>query len=240
MSEGRRQEREVAQRALCLGVLVQRWQWEQQAQLMDVSQSLAPAYASQALLAWANDEGLSAAFSPQEAALLRAPFATWSLSDLASVLDLAERLAVLLWSLHVLDDLLAYDTPSPLHLLLPPLELLTPSIDFVWCARLRPQADLEALRDEAALWQWRAQAEDLERMGLRTAEGQPMRAVIRQELAQAQARGHLRGLLDGDFHAFGRPYAHLSEPQHALIRAISIQRAHASAWLCDAEMGWEG
>jgi hypothetical protein len=194
----------------------------------------------QALAAWLQAENLSEALCPMERALFCVPLGTWPLSALASVVDEAERLAVLLWALHILDELPPYDTPSRLGLLLAPLEILTPSIDFVWCARLRPQADLEATREEAALWQWRAQAEDLERMGLRTAEGQPMRAVIRQALAHAQAQGRLQELCEGDVTAFGRPYARLSPPQHALIRTISTQRAHAIAWVCDASLLWEG
>ncbi|MCS6836918.1 MAG: DUF4272 domain-containing protein [Anaerolineae bacterium] len=238
MSKGLRHEREVAQRALCSGALLRRWQWEYAAHWVNETTLAAHQCDHQALVHWLQIEGLGEALSYDERNLLRAPLGSWSLNDLARVLDSAERLAVLLWALSHLETLPPYDTPSNLSLLLMPLEILTPSIDFVWCARLRPQAELEALREEATLWQWRAQAEDLERMGLRTAEGQPMRAVIRQALAHAQAQGRLQRLYEGDVTAFGRPYARLSAPQHALARAISTQRAHAVAWVCDAEASW--
>lgn len=126
MNKSRRHEREVAQRALCSGALLMRWQWEHAAHWADVNELDSHQGDHQALVHWLQAENLGEMLSTSERTLFLAPLGSWSLSDLALVLDEAERLAVLLWSLGCLEVLPPYDTPSSLGLLLEPLELLTP------------------------------------------------------------------------------------------------------------------
>ena len=235
----RRPDRSVAYRALCLGALLKRHQLEQKAQLFDPTRYEQYRHLNDKLIHWVNREALNAHLTTREQDLLICPFGYWSLTDMAEVVNSAERLGIVLWALSVLDSIPAYDTPFTLATVLRPLEIFTPVIDFVWCARQRPLGVLLDLRERAELWQWRAQAEDLQRMGLRAPDGQPLSQIIHHEAEQAQAQGKLPALIEGDFPVFGKPYGKLSSEQHSLTYSLSHARASTLNWLCEVELTWE-
>jgi hypothetical protein len=138
-----------------------------------------------------------------------------------------EALGTLLWALQ-LAELPPYDTPFTADAL--GADLAT--------AALRPADDVEAERETARLWHWRARTAELDPRDL----PQPY-ASVDQLVASAAMRGYERGVLPqplrGDFRAFGKIYRHLSPEEHAEAHALAAERNHALNWLCGEGSTWE-
>jgi hypothetical protein len=138
-----------------------------------------------------------------------------------------EALGTLLWALQ-LAELPPYDTPFTADAL--GADLAT--------ANLRPADDIEAERETARLWHWRARTAGLDPRDL------PQQyASVDQVVASAAMRGYERGVLPqplrGDFRAFGKIYRHLSPEEHAEAHALAAERHHALNWLCGEGSTWE-
>jgi hypothetical protein len=108
-------------------------------------------------------------------------------------------------------------------------------------AQLRPIDEIEAARETARLWHWRARTSELQSR----AEGLlPARWQSFDQLVAATAmRGHERGLLPrplrGDFPAFGTVYRQLNADQHAEALSIAWERHRALNWLCGLGADWD-
>jgi hypothetical protein len=141
-----------------------------------------------------------------------------------------EGLGVLLWSLS-LAELAPYDRPFDYESL-----LRTAAGD----AQLRPAEEIDAARETARLWHWRARTDEIER---RPEAVLPPRWQSFDQLVAATAmRGHERGLLPrplrGDFPAFGTVYRQLTDEQHAEALSIAWERHRALNWLCGLGGNW--
>jgi hypothetical protein len=240
--------RTVAYRALCLGALLQRSEYE--ATLHDMGRVLpfervrdhlhdSQQQQINRLQTWLNNEGITDYLSGAEQHLLQKAPGRWTERTLTSVGWRIESAGVMLWALNRLDDLPPCDTRFELDEVLEPLDIFNSTIDFIWCATLRPEADLFALRDRAELWNWRSRATELARMGVRPPEGVTFREIIRFTAERACNNGQLPYLIDGDFPAFGKPYADLNDDEYALISALAYERYSAFNWLCELSSEWE-
>ena len=151
-------------------------------------------------------------------------------SDDPAVVDAVwggEALGTLLWALQ-LAELPPYDTPFT------PDEL---TADLA-AAELRPEEDVDAERETARLWHWRARTAELDPRDL-TQEY----ASVDQVVAAAAMRGYERGVLPqplrGDFRAFGKIYRHLTPDELAEAHSLAAERHQALAWLCGEGATWE-
>ena len=143
---------------------------------------------------------------------------------------LGEGLGTLLWGLQ-LTDLPPYDEP------------FDPGAVVALDARegdLRDAEEIEAERESARLWHWRARTNDLQEAGLLEL---PARYSSLDQLVAATAmRGYEQGILPspmrGDFRAFGKVYRHLAPQQQAEALSIALERHHALNWLCGHGTGW--
>lgn len=242
-----RDARLVAYRALCLGALLERHDAE--LRLKTLAHYAADPHEREAMLArrnarnqrllvWLAEEGLTAFLTTKEAKLLASPLGTWSTRALSCVSWRAETLGVLLWTLRAVDALPPMDTPFDVNDILKPLDIYTPTIDFIWCARLRPLEELQALRERIELWLWRAHATELELLGVRQSDGKPLREVIYGMAHESLRKGAVTHLIDGDFPAFGKAYAALSDDQRDMVKTLVNERATAMSWVCDANSPW--
>jgi hypothetical protein len=249
MEQGQTQPaRAVAYRALCLGALLQRASDEVIIQNLDgifpfdqVLDQVTETHQHHQLKLqdWLENEGIAPYLSSAERHLLRKAPGAWSERTLINVNWRIESLGVMLWALRRLDTIPSCDTRFELDDVLQPLDMFSPTIDFIWCATLRPEADLFALRDRAELWNWRSRATELARMGVRPPEGVTFREIIRFTAERAYRDGKLDYLIDGDFPAFGKPYAHLTDDEYTLISALAYERYSACNWLCELSSDWE-
>lgn len=240
--------RAVAYRAFCLGALLKRLELEITLQSLDeytlpedirVDVLLKHYSLSQQLQRWLLAEGIAAHLTRSEALLLNRPLATWSDRLILNTSWRVEALGVMLWALQILDEIPDYDTQFEPPDVLRPLEILTPTIDLIWRAELRPSDELAAVRDCADLWNWRSRALELERMGMRPPEGTTFAEVIYMTAQKARDKG-IPPLIDGDFPAFGRPYALQTEDEYTVTSAIAYERSSALNWLCELSSEWHG
>lgn len=242
-----RDARLVARRALCLGALLERHDAELRIKTLSQYTTERSEHEAmlarrdtrnQRLLAWLAEETLTPYLTTTEAKLMASPLGTWSTRALSCVSWRAETLGVLLWTLRAIDTLPPMDTPFDVNEILRPLELYTPTIDFIWCARLRPLEELQTLRERMELWLWRTHATELELLGVRQSDGKPLREVIYSMARASLLKGAVPRLIEGDFPAFGKAYAALTSDQRDMVRTIVDERASATYWVCDANSAW--
>lgn len=240
--------RAVAYRALSLGALLKRCEFERAVQNLDeiilfddVRHKFIRKHRilSERLQQWLIDEGIAPHLSQNERYLLDLPLGKWSERVLTTVGWRCEALGMMLWALQRLDHRPDYDTPFALLDVLEPLDIFNPTIDFIWLATLRDDHALDRCRDQAELWNWRSRATELERMGVRPPEGVSFREIIRETAQRAYHDGHIRHPINGDFPAFNKPYVHLDDDEYNLLSAIAYERYFALNWVCELSSEWE-
>jgi hypothetical protein len=249
MSQLRIQDsRAVAYRALSLGALLRRGEWEITVQNVDdllifddVRDHVIRKHnrLNDDLLQWLSEEKIDKHLSSSEAYLLNKSTGTWGERTLISVGWRIEALGIMLWALNRIHNVPLYDTQFTTEDVIDPLDLLQPTIDFIWTATLRPVDELQAARDCAEIWNWRSRVTELERMGVRPAEGLNFSDIIRLTAERACENGCLPYLIDGDFPAFGKAYVDLTEDEFALMSAITYERYFALNWICELSSEWE-
>ena len=142
----------------------------------------------------------------------------------------AEALGTLLWALQ-LQPLPPYDKPFAAG------EVASATLNE---AELRPGEELEAERDAARLWHWRARTSEL--AGTASLELPPEYGNVEQVVAATAMRGYEQGSLPspvrGDFPAFGKVYRQLSPAERAEAHSIALERHRALNWLCGLGETW--
>jgi hypothetical protein len=143
----------------------------------------------------------------------------------------AEALGTLLWALQ-LQPLPAYDKP---------FRATDMAAADLKEADLRPGEELEAERDAARLWHWRARTSEL--AAAAPLELPPEYATVDQVVAATAMRGYEQGALPspvrGDFPAFGKVYRQLTPAEHAEAHSIALERHRALNWLCGLGETWD-
>jgi hypothetical protein len=233
--------RDITLRMLCVGALVYRRELE-----LSFHQSAANPSAQEdlhlmhtRLRRWIDYERLHHCLTEAERTLIYKPMGEWTPRALHKVSWRLETLGVLLWALRLVEWIPTFDTRFTFAELADALDVLQPTIDLVWCAELRSPDQLTRMRDTAELWDWRCHAAELMTLGVKPSQGVNYRDVIRVTAEQAHADGTLPALLEGDFAAFGRPFASISPEQYHLIRAISAERYSVMCWLMEPTAEWQ-
>ena len=239
----------AAGRACVLGLFAFRGRFE--TQLADQGGDMAEAL--QMILGatqWAEASGALQFATPTEEQLLRAAPSAWLDEALRAVARWHEEsLGALLWALS-LADARAYDTEFEAEALFRTLPFLSDSpfvtepdmepdrelsamLDGV---KLRDRAAIEAERERAQLWLWRARTTELVQQGQRPRA--ELEAVVRDTTKQAAQRGVIPAK-DGDFAAFGKPFAELSAQEYVVASSIATARLRALNWLCRHSDDWD-
>jgi hypothetical protein len=150
--------------------------------------------------------------------------------DVVDGLWRAEALGTLLWTLQ-LQALPPYDKPFRTQ------EMAGASLDG---PDLRPADELEAEREAARLWHWRARTSELEAATIDLPQGY---ATVDQVVAATAMRGYEQGALPspvrGDFPAFGKVYRQLSPVERAEAHSIALERHRALNWVCGLGERWD-
>lgn len=144
-----------------------------------------------------------------------------------------ESVAVLMWSLGVIEKLPPYDTQTERETM-----KLIPDADldyFVSSAQLRPDDELEKRRAEAELWHWRArnrQLIDEKRTLPENSSFASFDQIVQDVAEKAFEQGDIFQVLEKDFVAMGKPYRDLEVDQWHEIFSIAIERHRAFNWVC--------
>lgn len=238
----------VAYRALCLGALLQRAEFELSVQnnedwslVEGMGEHILNKYQrlNDDLLKWLKDEEIERHLSEAERKLLQKSLGSWSERALISVGWRTEALGVMLWALNRHEYFPDYDEQFELIDILAPLDIFNSTIDFIWMASLQDDKVLQMRRDQAELWNWRSRARELERMGVRPPEGVTFREIIRLTAERAHENKHISEPIDGDFPTLNKAYTDLTDDEYALISAIAYERYSALNWVCEITSEWE-
>jgi hypothetical protein len=152
-----------------------------------------------------------------------------------------EAAVPLLWALGLLDAMPPYDwnppTP-PIRQHVPPRQSIP---GFIGSAKLRAQAEIEAARNVAELWHWRARTTQLQREqpGHMVAGDWFRREVLANVARSSAERGDFPAAIDGDFPAFGKAYTALDEEQYGFCARLAQARHRALNWLCGYAERWD-
>jgi hypothetical protein len=240
--------RVVLFRALCLGALLKRHELEMRVKTLTqylISEEdrrilITKRHSmNENLMRWLDTEKITPHLTPMESKLLEQPLGTWSTRALMHTSWRSETLGMLLWSLRLVDMIPTHDIPFESDEVLAPLDIPNPTIDLVWCAELRPTQQLFRMRDTAELWDWRSQASVLKRLGIRPADGVNYKDVIRVTAEQAHADGILPTPIEGDFPAFHKSFASLTDDEFDLIKTISQERYNVMSWITECSAEWQ-
>jgi hypothetical protein len=239
---------EIAYRALCLGALIMRGEFEQVVQ--DTAQVLSDVEVQEVLIkgheeltaklnAWLTAQGLTSHLSEREKALFAKPLGAWTRQEIIDVSWRGESLGVLLWSLSLRPRLLGYDTQFSQDDIIKPLGLMMPVDNFLKRAKLRPVKEIARARDVAELWHWRSRTTYLQQTGDKPPEGITYAEIIEKSAEFAYKDGIISRPIKGDFPLFGKPYSALSEMEYSVCTSIAMERHCCLNWLCGYSKDWD-
>ena len=183
--------------------------------------------------------GQTELLSRQERWLFDQPPGSWPEQDIVEALWRVEALGVLLWAVRLFDAIPAYDHLFDIDAVQKQVHDLTTPGDLLLRATLRLQSDIDAARQVAELWHWRA---DLAARPDGVAElplGLTYKDMIEFNASAASERGEIPSPLDGDFPIAGKAYADLSPEELSYAAGIARQRHFALNWLCGFGKTWD-
>jgi hypothetical protein len=239
----------AAKRALCLGSVLLRGEFEQ---VIAVTREQAPQEErpaieahrelSNEITAWLREEQLWGSLSARERKLLQKPLGTWSLRDRIDVSWRSEALHVILWALERQESVLPYDhqagdlEPEMIKI----LGVLKPTQHFMKQAKLRPQAEIEKARLTAETWHWRSRTTLLQKSPdkYKPPEDLTFQQIISMSVEWAQKEGLFKPIGD-DYPAFGKPYSELSDDEWSTMTSIAMERHYGLNWLCGYSADWD-
>lgn len=237
--------RQVAYRALCLGTLLRRNALELgMRSLNDLPDAIQDGWKrehegiQQHLKQWLVEEKIVGYFSPDERLLMDAEFGGWQQLDTTNMDWRRESLGILLWALEIVDTPY-YDTQFDAESLLEPLDLMNPTIDFIWQASLRDAQVIHSACDLAEKWHWRAHITQQQQRGDKLSDGISYVELIKQVAETTYSAGNLPSVIDDDFPVMGKAYAQLTAEEYNTISSIAKERHYALNWLCQVSDDWD-
>jgi len=232
----------VARRALCLVALVTRANAEYNLRPApgDVSD---PAKVGDKAFAlnlekWLNQEGLWEDMSPKEQVLLKKPIGSWAKQEIADRQWREEALLVLLWSLSSSAQVPPYDQIASTSSLMDTAPRPQDSQTFIKNAKLRSTEEITKARDVAELWLWRARTTKIIKQGVQPPKGYTFEKIISITVEKATKDGLFQPI-EGDFPAFHKPYAKLTDEEWQTMNSIGAERLYGLNWLCGYSDDWD-
>jgi len=231
--------KEVALRALCLGAVVLRAEFEI-ALMEDPSgeESENNRNGIERISSWVDEQGLSEHLTPEELVLITQPPGMWSEEEAMEVSWRLESLAVLLWSLGMIPKMPEWDEPISIEDIMPKLHIGGSIKKFHLAAKLKPQKDLMAYREIGDLWHWRIQSAFIECGENALEKGCELPEKVPEMAKKALEKGLISEVKEGDFVAFGQPVFQLGEDEFTMLTSMTAKRHYAIQWVTGACGEW--
>jgi len=226
----------VARRVVCLVSLVIRAKAEQELHRTAVNQ--ASNRLAQSQREWLEGKGLWEVASERERQLFRKSMGTWAVQDIADGQWREESMMVLLWAMQAGSNLPPYDTVASESELTNSVPTPDQVDRFIAGATLRSQAEIQKARDIAEFWLWRARTTQLEKEGTKLPKNMTFEQIIHKSAKKGEEDGLFKAI-DGDFPAFGKAYAKLSDDEWHQVMSIAMERLYALNWLCGYATDWD-
>lgn len=238
--------RTVAYRTLCLGALLRRSGLELGMQhLSEVPEDLRSGWQREhqaihhKLGEWLIEEKIAPYISPNERALFDASLGSWTSAIIVKTSWRAESLGMLLWAMGIV-DVPYYDTQFTPDGMLEPLDLLNPTIDYIWQASVRDASVIHQALELADVWIQRAHIMDSQGAEQLPADDTSYEEMIRKLAEKAYADGNIPEMIKGDLPVLGKAYAELSPEEYNTISSIAYERFFALNWICCHRETWDG
>lgn len=188
-------------------------------------------------LIWSELGSLKKHLSPVEKAFSRMTPETVTDREIMNGTWRAEALAVILWSLGVVDRILPLDETAGPDLMGHFWKLDVK--EFVRGSALRPREEIDVARDIAESWHWRSRTRQLIEEGAAFPDSPHFSEaglfsfddIVRQTVPLHEAEGTFAAI-DQDFPAFGKAYRDLSDDEWSTVRSITMERHFALNWIC--------
>ena len=248
VSSGLQDSRAIAQRALCLAVLVSRGRLEARLRRSPARGNESIHNEIKELDQWVEDQGISAYLSGAESALLSRPGGTWTLQEANLACWKSEALGVLLWALCIEETIPPYDHPFEWETISKAIPLLGPPEDFPALspvssiehkAKSRPNDEILRAREVAELWHWRARTTHIMKQGREAPDGFTFEDIIEQAANAAFEQHDIPQPLARDFPVFDKAYGSLGPEEYKLVTSIAAERHLALNWLCAYAQDWD-
>lgn len=184
---------------------------------------------------WMIKEHLDLYQSVDEENLLSEPMGKWTPDMTNKLRWRIESLGVLLWSLHILDDIPPYDQWFDPEEVVINSGILVPITNYAVNASLRTVLEIEEERDAAYHWVFR---DCLTKANYSSSlEKRVLKAVIKRGGYNKQRLRPQPG--KNDFNGFGKAYTKLNVDERSTINTIVNGRLLALSWLADKLPEWD-
>jgi hypothetical protein len=232
---------DVALRALCLGGLIMRSEYEKVVRDIGVDLVLEIHRGLSAQLdRWLAEERLVEHQSRHERRLFAKPLGSWNEQDSVEVSWRLEALGALSWALHLVPEMPPYDQEFAQAETVRHLGLTRPTANFVRAAHLRPSGEIGRARAVAELWHWRSRTTRVQREGNHPPPpGYTYDQIISIASRAAHDNGDIPPPVREDFPAFGKPYRDLTNAEWSRATSIAMERHFALNWLCGYAADWD-
>jgi hypothetical protein len=181
-------------------------------------------------------------FSPREDALMKQALGTWPRDAVSELVWRNESAAILLWAIDQVPSIPPYTIAVPATPVMGQLEQLPQLAAMGDPPPLRPESELEAARELAALWNWRARTEGMRLAGVQPPHGDSFDATIARatEAALAAKLVDAAAVFEGDL-ALGPGVRNAAAPVEALrkLACVAHERHWTLTWMADASTEWD-
>jgi hypothetical protein len=234
-------EQEVAQRTLCLGVMVIRAEYEISVKENNNKPNEKIEKSNEQLVNLIQTENLMPSFSKREKVLIKKELGSWSNQDIADMFWRNQALAILLWAVSYLSEIRPYDKGYlPIEtwpILFFPINKEFMSFvpltkTFYSHIHLRSLEEINKARETAQHWYWRAQTERIIKKGkIQGAEGLTFLEIIKMSAKDGYTRGWHGKPIKNDLPIHGKAYADLTEQEFSQTKSLTKERYYALNWL---------
>jgi TPR repeat protein len=237
----------VARRALCLRALIRRSQIEAFLVVSRKSPKAKTKFDPKALAAearqlnaWLKDEELWTAVSGREKLSLKKKPGTWTARELKDWGWRTEAFSIIAWALGLAPRIAPYDKQQGEAAYFKKVALLRPTKTFIARSRLRPEARIRTAREIAEAWLWRARTTMIQKEPKKypPPKGWTYEKIIKAAAQHWRKQGLFKAI-KGDYPAFGKSYAKLTEDEWQSCRSIATERLYGLNWLCGYAADWD-
>ncbi|HSV86040.1 MAG TPA: DUF4272 domain-containing protein, partial [Levilinea sp.] len=185
------------------------------------------------------NEDLTQHLSRSECSLLYKLPGSWKHTDINSAAWRTDALGSLLWALSYFEELPPYDLKFNRKMVLDTTGVLAYTTNFAQCALLRPVNQIRHARSVAELWHWRSHTRSRQDAKNRGVTASLSASTIQEAAKNAFVERNIPRPIEGDFPAFGKPYAALTPKEHSRMASIAYERHFAFNWLCGYSFDWD-
>jgi len=233
-------EKTVVRRALSLGAFIARSEFENL--IHNAGESGDIEHFERAiwdLTNWIENERLTQHLSRIERSLISKLPGSWKPAEISTAAWRTDALGTLLWSLSYFEELPPYDMKFNRRMALDTTGVFAPTVDFAQCALLRSANELRHARAVAELWHWRSRTRSWQNAKNRGVTASLSTGIIQEAAENAYVERNIPRPIEGDFPAFGKPYAALTPKEHSRMASIAYERHFALNWLCGYSSDWD-